>query len=722
MFADDDPLLVPYRLLKRAFAGNEIALAAYVDENLLTPEGITRVDELTRTMSDVPGVHSVISLTTTPLGREIIDEHNPLSEPFLNLFEGYTINRDRTVAAIVCMLIPEDQTDFSRDKTVELLRTAIEAPPYRGVLTGEPVMVVEGFRYVDEDGARLGSTSTVLLMLTIVACFRSIRWTIVPILMVNLTLLLTKATLVVCGFELSMVSSMMWAIVTVTGIAMAIHVVVRFREGRAGGLSTEQAMLACGAALATPIAWTCCTDSAGFGSLLAARVGPVQDFGVMMSVASILALVSAALVMPGLVLLGRIDSDPKRAWGEGSLDVGLQQTVKIVERWPKLLSLLTAAVVITSAVGYMWLEVETDFTKNFRASSPIVKSYQFVETRLGGAGVLDVVVPVQGELDWDFLDRIWQLEERLRSEVQIVDESGRRSPGLTKVLSLADAMRAVGAEQLRQTIALDFFLNQFRSQMPAAMESLLGTDPQSDGQQWFRIMLRAHERQPSAEKERLIAQVSTIVEEELGSGAQVTGFFVLLTNLIGSMIQDQWFTFLIALVAIGAMMLLAFRKVSLALAALVPNVLPIVVLTGLMGWFGVRINMGSAMIAAVSMGLAIDSSIHYISMYRQLRKSGLSSQVAISRAHQSVGRAMTFSTLALIVGFSALTLSEFVPTIYFGVLVSLAMLGGWVGNLVVLPILLRWLSEPGGETAESSTKTELQSRPHATPPADVTAP
>ncbi|MEX2558953.1 MAG: MMPL family transporter, partial [Pirellulales bacterium] len=140
---------------------------------------------------------------------------------------------------------------------------------------------------------------------------------------------------------------------------------------------------------------------------------------------------------------------------------------------------------------------------------------------------------------------------------------------------------------------------------------------------------------------------------------------------------------------IGLMMLLAFRSLPLALAALVPNALPILVVTGWMGWLGVRINMGAAMIAAVSMGLAVDSSVHYLTAYRRHRAAGQSVYDSLAAVHQRVGRAMIFSTLALVVGFSGLSLSRFVPTIYFGVLVSLTMLGGMLGNLVVLPLLIR---------------------------------
>ena len=126
----------------------------------------------------------------------------------------------------------------------------------------------------------------------------------------------------------------------------------------------------------------------------------------------------------------------------------------------------------------------------------------------------------------------------------------------------------------------------------------------------------------------------------------------------------------------------------LALIALVPNVLPILAVLGAMGWLGVRVNMGAAMIAAVSMGLSVDSSIHYITSFRRARSGGLSVAKALEEVQQSVGRAVVYSTIALIVGFLALCTSQFVPTIYFGSLVSLAMLGGLFGNLVILPLLL----------------------------------
>jgi predicted RND superfamily exporter protein len=686
MFAPDDPVLPPFHKLKRTFGGDEVALAAYVDPHLLTTDGLTRLEKITGELAKVPGVKQVFSLSTV---RQFLA--SPLLAPFkerlLELSEGYTIGPDRQTAGIVCILEPEREAPVPRMQTVDLLRRQVEAHVTGGVLTGEPVMVVDGFRFLEADGELLGAVSTVLLMLTIAVCFRSLRWVVVPMAVVGTALVWTQAALVASHLHLSLVSSMLWAIVTVIGVATVLHLVISFREYRTEGRSPREALELAGDRLAAPIFWACATDAAGFGALMVSQVGPVHDFGLMMLVGSLFALVSIALVVPGLALAGRFDSDPRRAWGEQGLDLGLRQLASSIERRPMLLAAAIAVVSLACCLGMVHLEVETDFTKNFRQSSPIVRSYEFVESRLGGAGVWDVIVPVPPENIGEFLDSVSRLEERLRSEVHVVNEAGVPEPGLTKVLSAVDALdvvplgRVLAGKQLEPTLAAT-------ARTVPIVQALYGRDPEAGNRLYLRVMLRAKERQPSQQKQALVEQVRRI-SGEVFSEAEVTGFFVLLTKLIESTTRDQWLTFGVASAAIFVMMLAAFRSLPVALVTLIPNALPILIVTGLMGWLRLRINMGAAMIASVSMGLAVDSSIHYITAYRRHREDGLSTAESLHLVHQSVGRAMVFSTLALIVGFSALALSRFVPTIYFGVLVGMTMFGGLVGNLLLLPLLLK---------------------------------
>jgi predicted RND superfamily exporter protein len=720
MFAANDPLMEPYARLKRTFGGNEIVLAVYADEELFHPDGrgIRRVAEVSERLKAVEGVGDVLSIDQ-PLDDLAIVEASSKADRTKTLFEGYTHSADGRIAAVVCILQPESESEISRRQVIEQMRqimATLPEPLEPGMLAGEPVMISDGFRYVEEDGTRLSVASTILLAGVILLCFRSLRWVIVPVVIVQLAVLLTRATLAWSDLQMSMVSSMLTAVVTVIGVATVIHVIVRFREARRDDRSPRDALSHAGRLLAAPVFWSCSTTAAGFAALLVAEVNPVGDFGLMMAIGTLAVLVSVVLVLPGLTLLGPYDPDPKRPWGEQLLQRQLDLTVRLVRRRPKMLGLVILILVAAAASGMSRLELESDFTKNFRADSPIVRSYDFVETNLGGAGVWDVIVPGTEDPPWNELNCIRGFEDRLREEVVVENADGSTAPGLTKVLSRVDGvLAALSRDPSRyrsstmRNVATGSAWRHFAGKMPALETALQGEDPQT-GQYFFRVMLRSKERQPSATKRAIIEQVERISREEFppdgnAPGAEVTGFFVLLAHLIESILRDQWFAFGVAAVAIWLMMIVALRSLVLATIALVPNALPIFVVTGLMGWLGLKINMGAAMIAAVSVGLSIDSSIHYLTAYRRARSEGVSVGNALAAAHQTVGRAVVFSTLALIVGFTVLCTSQFVPTIYFGALVSLSMLGGLIGNLIVLPLLITLTSrDPGpGDPTEPGT-------------------
>ena len=139
------------------------------------------------------------------------------------------------------------------------------------------------------------------------------------------------------------------------------------------------------------------------------------------------------------------------------------------------------------------------------------------------------------------------------------------------------------------------------------------------------------------------------------------------------------------------MMTIAFGSVSLASAAVVVNCLPVLVVFGAMGWLGVRLNMGGAMSAAVALGMAVDTSIHLVTEFRRARQANTSTEDAVRRALGTVGRPVLLATAALVVGLLALCGSQFVPTVHFGVLVCATLVGGLIGNLVLLPLILRKL-------------------------------
>ncbi|MGH7199326.1 MAG: efflux RND transporter permease subunit, partial [Planctomycetaceae bacterium] len=430
--------------------------------------------------------------------------------------------------------------------------------------------------------------------------------------------------------------------------------------------------------------WACVTTAVGFASLMSSEVTPVYSFGLMMMLAALLVLVAAVVMAPAGLLAVRFDLPPRDAAAEERLFGWLDQILRLINRRPVALAIGFAVWTAVSAVGLTRLTVEKDFSKNFRESSDIVQSLIFVEDRLGGAGTWEVNFPapdrheVGDEEFLRFLEQVRVLAERLRTE----------EPRLTKVVALTD-----GLDLVPQNFSLSQRLEMLDTLQPEFRGSLYNAE-----QRRMRIVLRAEERQPSDEKIELMHNVERIAQEEF-QGAKATGLFVLLAFLIESIVGDQITSFSLAAAGIFLSMVIAFRSLRIALISIVPNIFPIVLVIGGMGWANVPVNIGTAMIASVSMGLTVDSTIHYLSAYRRARDRGLAVADALRDTQQYVGRALVFAYVALMIGFSVLAASHFIPLVYFGVLVSAAMLGGLVGDLVLLPLLLRYTERDADDNA-----------------------
>jgi predicted RND superfamily exporter protein len=626
----------------------------------------------------------------------------------LKRVEGMLVGEDHETAAIVLRLQPPIDTSVSRAPTFDRIRemAAAHVPP--AFVVGEPILIHDMFQYVEDDGRMLFRVSLVLLAGVIFVLFRSLRWVVLPLLVVASSVLWTEATLVLSGLRLSMVSSMLSSLLTIIGVQTAMHIIVHFRDLRTQ-LGPVESLRRTIVELSSAIFWIVVTTAAGFGALFSSDVSPASSFGLMMSLGSMMVLVAVVAILPGAALLGRDRGGPRFALGEEHLSRLLANASLWVDRRPVRVAVTAVLVFVLAAAGFYRLEIETDFSKNFRASSPIVKSLEFVETRLGGAGTWEVNFPAPGELTPEYLDHVRGLAERLRA---IGADGG---PRLTKVIAITDILDLVPRMPFAPGTIRDK-LDSIAEFQPEYESSLYAA---SAGR--MRLVLRARERQPSASKLALIETVDRIAKEEF-EGATTTGLFVLMTHIIESLLRDQIVSLVLASAGVAAMMAVAFSGIRIGVLSLVPNLLPIALVVGYMGWAGMPINMGTAMIASVSLGFTVDFSIHYLSGFRRARAAGRDFSAALVETNRDVGRALVFATLALIAGFSVLTLSHFIPMVHFGLLVSFAMIGGLLGNLGLLPLMLRFI-EPrdaaekrSEEPLNSGTTVVQEQRPGSQPP------
>jgi predicted RND superfamily exporter protein len=398
---------------------------------------------------------------------------------------------------------------------------------------------------------------------------------------------------------------------------------------------------------------------------------------------------------------------------------------------------------LVASVGFYFAEVETDFTKNFRPGTPIMDGYHFAEDQFGGAGLIEIAVRTPRALERPFLERVAEFQEQLRAlPGSPADRSAVQSespgevpppPALAKVISLVDVWQATGRFAALRVLPADTIVSFMRQILPQFTNYWYQWDKERRVG-YIRIFARTKQQQSAQDKRLLIESIRQLADQTLvpatvateanslrrstpaddsrhGGSPEtaaedraerpylVSGLFVLLSRIVDSLLADHVATTTVAISSIAALMYLALRDVRLVLIGLVPNLLPIFVLLGTLGWLGIPINMGVAMIAAVSIGLSVDSSIHYLwAVVRQGQEFAVDGESrAIEWAQQRIGTALTYSTVALVVGFVSLTSSQFVPTIYFGGLVSAAMVGGLLGNVVLLPAMLalRWRRTEG---------------------------
>lgn len=720
MFAMDGQLHASYHRLKRTFGGNEVVLAVYPDNQLMSDAGKQRQRELGERLSRVSGIAlPIISITAL---LDMIDEFglerfsavlnaggfdlSPeiLRENTIELFEGFTHSKDHRTAALILILKAKEDNRISRGSIIRAIRQ--EFANYSSdsgwdtevLLVGEPVMVADGFRMVKRDGQRLGWVATLALSGVVLLIFRSIRWTIIPALVVQFSLLASEALVALLRIQVTIVGSMSTSIITVIAVTTTIHLIVRIQKNLSDGAPYRIACESAIRQLALPITFACLTDAIGFGALWFAELEPVQDFATVMCAGSLLVLVAYWFLVPTLALAMPSWTGP--FWNPVPLTksrkslsgAGLMAVLRFARQRQRLMLCIAGFLVGYSVFGLLQNRIESDFTRNFRSDSSVVRSYSFVEEKLGGAGVWDIILPAPPQLNVKFLARVKRLQQRLRTEVTT---GGEQEPGLTKVLSLVDSIEAFSNRSIEglSDMHLNLGLTFFSSRMPEFQRSLVNRDPQAPQKNFYRIMLRSRERKTSEEKKRIIAQVESICREEFSepspdnSEVRVTGFYVLLTYMIDSVIRDQWLTFGIAAAGILLMLMISLRNIRYALVGMLPNALPILVVLGTFGWLRIPINLGIALIAAVAIGISIDSSIHYIYDFQiRLRNHPLTE--AIERSQRQIGRALIYSTLALVIGFCSLCVSEFLPTVYFGGTAMAAMIGGLLGNLFLLPLLI----------------------------------
>lgn len=604
-------------------------------------------------------------------------------------------------------------------------------------LGGVTMITADMIDFIKSDLVVFGIGILLFILITLWVIFRQARFVFLPLLVCLLSVVMVLGWLSWIDWRLTVISSNFVALLLIMTLAINIHLVVRFRELHAQHSDWSRAQLVSETVrfMARPCLYTALTTIVAFVSLVISDIRPVIDFGWMMTIGLSLALFLSFVVLPaGLMLLPLGEAKDK---GDNSAALTLRFSGFAEKRggWVLALTLLTAAI---SVFGISQLQVENRFIDYFHKSTEIYQGMSVIDRELGGTTSLDIILdaapaPIPYSSDesdpfseadaFDEVDPFAAPEDFAEAdpfaEQDPLSEHGSSSvvtqpsywftgagldeitqlhrylearPEIGKVQSLATAYDV--ASDINGSRLNDFELAVLRQSLPVEVTQFLIDPYLSAENNQTRITLRARETDSNLRRAELIEDIRNYAINEIGLAPEqvkFTGMLVLYNNMLQSLFKSQIVTLGAVFIGIMLMFLILFRSLSIAFIAIIPNMLAATVVLGGMGLAGIPLDMMTITIAAITVGVGVDHAIHYIHRYKSEFAVDGDYVAAMHRSHASIGRAMYYTSVTIIIGFSILALSMFIPSIYFGLLTALAMFAAIIGSLTLLPKLILWL-------------------------------
>ena len=614
-----------------------------------------------------------------------------------------------------------------RHHDVAHIRDIIE--PYRrhGVLYlgGLPMITDDMVTFVRNDLIVFGGGVLVFLIIVLTAIFRELRWIVLPLLSCFYAGLTMVGVLGLIGWKVTVISSNFLALMLIITISMNIHLIVRYRQLNRDHPGDDQLALVRTTThkMVKPCLYTALTTIIGFSSLVVSEIKPVIDFGWMMSAGLAVTFVTSFLLFPTLLMVtGKTESDPAFDSGRFLLPAYL---ARLTETQGNKILVLALILAVVSVAGVTRLRVENSFINYFSADTEIYQGLKLIDEKLGGTTPLEILIKFgddSGDVD-DFLtpeDLEGLTEEEIQMElefaamerefaenakspeywftaykVELIKEVHDYLDGLPeigKVLSLVSPVRV--AEDLADEELDAFQLAILYTKIPPDVKKALIDPYVSIDDNEARILARVLDSKPDLRRNELLETVHRDLGEKLGFEEQevvVSGLLVLYNNMLQSLFKSQIKTVGVVMLGIAIMFLLLFRSFTLAIIGILPNLLGAAVVLGVMGWAEIPMDMMTITIAAITIGIAVDNGIHYIYRFREEYAHTQSYVKTLHVCHSNIGKAVFYTPMTIIFGFSILVFSNFIPTIYFGVLIASAMFIAFLAALTVLPkLILLW--------------------------------
>ena len=704
---DGDNNLELYFATQETFGSDESLVISYSvkDGTILSKNQLISLRSLRDDLLELEGVNSVISILDVSLFQspplslvELVSDvytidngkvdQSLIADEFKNspLYANNLVSVDLKTTALLIPLATDNPRDLIDEELLNRLISDIRLTmdAYRDnanlFLGGVPMIRNDVIDFIKSDLIvfSLAVILTMSLMLSIL--FRKIRWVLVPISISIIGALFMTGLISAIGWKVTVISANFFSLLLVMTLSAIIHLVVRYREisKQSPDYNNSDTVRLTLSQMIRPCLYTVITTIAAFASLTASQVQPVIDFGLMMSigvtVAFVLSFIGFAIVM---MLL-----DKPKSVDQSENNLVLKKLAFFSEKQGGSIIVSFVVVALISIVGLSKLSVENSFINYFKKDTEIYQGLNFIDKELGGTIPLEIVFN-------DLASAYWA-DAGLRDEFHEVHNYLDNLPSIGKVLSI-DTFMQVLKESNEGKAPNGFLLILGKNNMPDFAKSQVLRPHISDETDQIRMVARVKETTADLERNQLIMDIQKTLVEDFNfddDDFYFTGTFSLYNNLLQSLFSSQIKTIFTVFTIIFILFLIVFRSISIAVIAVIPNILPSLVILGLMGWAGIPLDIMTITIAAIAIGIGIDNAIHYISRFKSELLLDDDYVSSMHRAHNSIGVSMFYTAATVAIGFLVLILSNFIPSIYFGIFMAIAMLSAVIVNLTLLPKLL----------------------------------
>lgn len=623
---------------------------------------------------------------------------------------------------------------------------------------GVPMIAADMVSFIGRDLVVFGAAILGVMLLVLAIIFRRLQWVVIPLVTCSSTVVVMLGLLGALDWRMTVISSNFVAVLLIVTLAIAIHLVVRYRELHAldpdGDL--HKRVLRTAQLMAVPCFYTGITTIVAFVSLVVSGIQPVIDFGWMMTTGIALALLLSFVIVPCMILVWPAGRPHHHSGTDAPMTAFFARVVD--GKGPVILGVTTILVVLT-LLGISRLEVENRFIDYFHKSTEIYQGMELLDSQLGGTIPLDIilapldmdeplpgletvssgpVVPVteddpfaedgddfgtapaaaaavegdDGD-EWDdefasdgddfasgeesFKPSYWFSLQGMR-ELDAVHNYVDSLPESGKVLSLSTVFSVV--KNLLGDDIGSVELAIVQKSLPADVSEMMVDPYFSREREQARVTVRVKETSKDLRRDVFLRELRADLSDKLGIAQdriEFTGMLVLYNNVLQSLFKSQILTLGAVFLAILVMFMALFRSLSLSLITLAPNLLAAGMVLGIMGLLGIPLDIMTITIAAIVVGIGVDDCIHYVHRFMLEFEVDRNYRAAMYRCHNSIGRAMYYTTVTVVVGFSMLTLSSFTPSIYFGLLTVMAMVAAVLGALLLLPLLIVLVKPLGAE-------------------------